>query len=121
MFDNIGISEVGGAVGAVAGSMYVAALGFRKLVKTWASEGVQISRSAAEKDIIESLRDEYERLAKHNSDLMAAMQTLQTEILNLHTSISSLRIENMNLKEEVRNLHAVIDQLKNLKGVKDVK
>lgn len=120
MFDNVGITEVGGAVGAIAGSAYVAAIGFRRLVKTWMSEGVQISRSQAEKDIIESLRGEYERLAKHNSELMAAMQTLQNEILSLHSSISSLRIENMNLKDEVRSLHAIIEQLKNIKGVDDV-
>jgi predicted nuclease with TOPRIM domain len=119
MGPEIGYTEIGAAVSGIAASAYVGVLGFRRLVKSWMSEGVHIQRSKAEMDIIEHLRSEYEQMGEHNAELMKAMRTLQTEILSLHQSISTLRLENVNLKEEVQNLHSVIDQLRSLKGLQN--
>ena len=103
--------QIGASIAVVIGTAGTAAVGFRKVVKKWASEGVEISKSAAERDIIENLRKEYATMSSHNATLIKEMQNLQSELLKLHQSVSELRIENQSLKTEIDRLQTVIDKL----------
>jgi len=111
MIDAANINDILTVVGTMVGTAVAGSLGFRRIIKSWVSEGVAISKGEAERDIVENLRGEYKRLADHNHELMIQMQKLQKEILNLHNSISSLRSENVSLKTEIERLHKVIDRL----------
>jgi septal ring factor EnvC (AmiA/AmiB activator) len=111
MATEYGLSDIGSIITAAVLGLGGSALGFRKVVKKWASEGVEIAKSDAERDIIESLRKEYTLMVEHNSSLIKEMQNLQTELIKLHQSVTELRVENAALKKEIDKLQQVIDKL----------
>lgn len=114
MIDLAAYKEAGTIIGTVIVGAVGSVLGFRKVFKGWERDGVEIARAGAEGSIIQSLRDESERMAKQNATLMMQLNELQLQILDLHESISRLKSENERLKFEIQSLQTEIISLKNI-------
>lgn len=114
MTDYASYKELGSIIGTVLVAAVGSVLGFRKIFKNWEKDGVEISKANAEGSLINSLREESERMAKQNATLMKQLNELQLQILDLHQSISSLKSENEQLKVEIQSLQTEITRLKNI-------
>ena len=98
------VASIGGAGAMVAMGLYL-----RKVFK---GMGLEDSRSAAEKGVIDTLREEVTRLAHINSEMSAALTVLQMEIIKLRNEniqlmgeIAELKQENITLTKEVLKLN----------------
>jgi predicted nuclease with TOPRIM domain len=84
----------------------------RKLMTNIVEESTASSRAAAERDIIEQLREELDRLSKQNKLLAEELNGLQSSMVELNHEIGGLRVENRALKDEIGRLHDEINRLR---------
>jgi hypothetical protein len=110
------IVSVAGAGSLVAGALY--------LRKIFRGMGLEDSRGAAEKGVIDTLREEVARLASINGEMSHALTALQLEIIKLRNEnialmgeIAALKQENIALTKEVLKLN---DQLSRMDHKCDV-
>ena len=96
------ILETTAYLGAGVSAIIIVALLLRKLNSTY----------GAENSVIQTLRDEIDRLAKTNATLSIATATLQQEVIALRNEniqlqgeIAALRFENAHLTKEVLKLN----------------
>lgn len=112
MFDAGTLTDIATIVGSIITGAIASVLGFRKMLRHWEREGLEIERSNAEESLIKSLRVESERMAQQNQRLMDQLATLQMQIGELHTSINRLRTENDTLHRQITDLHKEISEVK---------
>jgi predicted nuclease with TOPRIM domain len=102
---------------AAAGSLVAGALYLRKIFR---GMGLEDSRGAAEKGVIDTLREEVGRLASINAEMSKALTALQLEIIKLRNEnislmgeIAAMKNENASLTKEVLKLNEQLARLDN--------
>ncbi|MEY8688422.1 MAG: hypothetical protein AB9M53_00900 [Leptothrix sp. (in: b-proteobacteria)] len=105
-----------GQIAEIVGSAAVAAAGFvfglQKLIRMFGSSRTDYTRTAAQNEVVDSMRKELRRMTEQNGKMAEALNSLQLEVVNL-------RSENADLHTTVRHLHAEVRRLRKAGATSD--
>jgi len=101
---NIDPTTTAGVVGGSAAGLMALAWGLMKFFKVFKSD-------AAENSVVNLLRQEVERMAVRNKQVLEELGKLQSRVLELTDQLVKLHEENANLKIEVTSL---IEEIRSL-------
>lgn len=96
-----GITEAAAVASAIAAGLV---LGVQKAWKVWGDSRTDHSKSAAQVEVIDQLREELVRMSVQNTKLADCLNTLQLEVINLRGENAELRTTIRHLNSEVRAL-----------------
>lgn len=98
------VNEYSGWATGIVAALAGVSLGFRKLYKTWAGDGRDIQRIAAETDVVDLLRTELNRVVEQNRALASEISSLQSLVLTMKEQNLKLSLSVDHLTEQLEDL-----------------
>jgi len=92
-------------IGGIAGTAALALVGWRRILRAWASDRTATVKSEAEANVIEVLQAQVDRLSEQNTKLAALANELQLKMVELGR-------QNLELQHTVNSLHAELQRFK---------
>ena len=108
----IGLPPIGDAVtwtGSLVIALVMVALSMQKALRLWSAGSTDLNRTQGENQVIKILREELDRLARHNL-------ALDEKIARLNEVIDSLQKDKSELQTTVAIMEKEIAQLKEIRG-----
>lgn len=79
-------------------------LGIQKVTKIWGDARKDVSRNAAQVEVVDGLRQELSRMSEQNGKLADALNELQNEVIALRAENAELHVTVRQLRSEVARL-----------------